>query len=286
MKSSSRIPTLITSILLLAVTLSPITAQSVVGDSINPYRVVMRSSLHGISLLDNLDTYLSGYSYKGAGYHFSHETLRKAHCGSYNWKYQTQTDFTIGYATLHNSTQLMAMGARRWSGYHPVNIGNNLQLLAGVQIQAEGGALYIPSNGNNPVSVKLRTAMAASGMAIYKFNISNKQYKARYQLEIPLAGVMFSPEFGQSYYEIFGLGHTDGTVKFANFINCPSWRHIASLDIPIGDSTLRVAYIADLYQSKVNSLRTHLYSHTIAIGFAKTIYKVKRNDPIEAYTPF
>ena len=277
---------LILAAILLITTASAAVAQHAASDSINPYRVVMRSSLHGISTLNNLDTYLSGYDYKGAGYHYSHETFRKTHTGSYNWRYQTLTDFTIGYATLHNSTQLVAMASRRWSGYHAFDINNRLQLLAGAQVELTGGALYLPSNGNNPVSVKLRSAIAASGMAIYKFNMGSRKCKARYQIDIPMAGVMFSPEFGQSYYEIFGLGHTDGIVNFSNFVNSPSWRHMLSLDIPMGKRTMRVAYIADLYQSEINDIRTHEYSHTIAIGFTKTIYKVKRNDPIEAYSPY
>lgn len=257
-----------------------------INDSINPYRVTVRSSLHGITLLNNLDTYLSGYNYKGAGYSYNCEKIRNAHTGCYNWKYQTLLSAHVGYTELNgNSSQLSFMARRHWSGYHPFRIGNNLQLMAGVQLQAEGGALYIPANGNNLVSVKLRTALAATGMALYHFDIAHRRCMARYQVDIPLAGVMFSPEFGQSYYEIFGLGHTHGIVKFAHPFNSPSWRHTLSLDLPMGNNTLRVAYIADLYQSEVNKLRTHIYSHTFAIGFVKTIYKVKRNDPIKAYSP-
>lgn len=259
-----------------------------VADSINinPYRIAVRSSMHGISYLNHLDTYLSGYNHTGTGYTFTHETFRKAHFGSYDFKYQTLLTATLGYTTLYDNNQYSLMANRFWSGYHSFKINDRLELLAGAQIQLSGGALYIPTNGNNLVSLKMRMALAGSAMAIYHIPIKKRDCVLRYQIDIPVAGVMFSPEFGQSYYEIFGLEDYDNTMKFSHIVNSPSWRHTLSFDIPIGNSTIRFAYIADLYQSKVNELRTHLYNHSLNIGFVKTIYKVKRNDFIKAYSPF
>lgn len=277
-------------LLVLLLTSTTLKAQDIVIDSIIPRRVLVRTSSHGIALLNNLDTYLSGYNYTGLGYHYNLENFRDAHFGNYKWKYQTLFNVTGGITELNSSTQYSLMANRFWSGYHPFKIGERLQLLAGVQIQLSGGALYIPANGNNLVSAKLRLALAASGMAIYHIPIRGRDHVARYQLDIPLAGVMFSPEFGQSYYEIFGLGHCANTWHFAHPFNSPSWRHTVSFDIPIGSNrrnvTLRLSYIADLYQSEINNLRTHLYSHAFTFGFVKTLYKVKQGDPIKAYTPY
>lgn len=265
-------------------------AQQAPTDSINPYRVIVRSSLHGISLLNNLDTYLSGYNHTGSGYTFTQETFRKAHFGKYDWKYQTLFTATLGYTKLHSNNEYSLMASRFWSGYHPFKINDRLELLAGTQVQLSGGVLYIPANGNNLVSLKMRLSLATTGMAIYHIPIKKHDYILRYQIDIPLVGIMFAPEFGQSYYEIFGLGDYNKTTSVSHFINTPSWRHTLSADIPIGNekhgSTLRVAYVADIYQSKINKLRTHLYNHSLSIGFVKTIYKIKRNDPIKAYSPF
>ena len=260
-------------------------AQHTESGHINPYRVTERSTLHGVSLLNTLDTYLSGYDHKGAGYHIQHQSLRRARTGSYGWIYQTRTDATLGISTLHSNSQLMFMASRLWSGYHPLAINDNLKILAGVQIKAGGGALYTPSYSNNPVSAKISATVGASAMAIYTFKLREKQYKARYTMDLPLIGAMFAPEYGQSYYEIFGLGHTKGIVHLASPFNAPSMTHSFSIDIPTKRSTLRIAYVADIYQSDINSLRTHIYNHSLLLGYARTIYKVKRNDPIEAYSP-
>ena len=278
--------TILTLLLLLPMLLpSAAVAQHCAHEAINPYRVVQRSTLHGVSLLNTLDTYLSGYDHKGAGYHVQHETLRRAHTGSYNWIFQTRTSATLGIATQHSNSQTMLMASRRWSGYHPFAIGRHLKILAGAQIKAEGGALYTPAYGNNPVSAKISASVGASVAAIYTFSIGEKECRARYTMDLPLTGAMFAPDYGQSYYEIFGLGHTKGIIHISTPLNAPSMVHTFSIDIPTKKSTLRIAYTADIFQSDINHLRTHIYNHSFSVGYVRTINKVKRNDPIEAYSP-
>lgn len=282
-KKAHIIPDLLLPLLLLSA--SAAMAQQTHNDSINPYRVIQRCTLHGAALLNTLDTYLSGFDHTGGGYHIQHETARRAHTGSYNWIYTTRTDATLGISGQHSNSQIVFMASRRWNGYHPFELNNRLKILVGAQIKAAGGALYTPSYSNNPVSAKINASLGASTMAIYSFTVREKEYKARYTLEIPLIGAMFAPEYGQSYYEIFGLGDTNGIVKLSTPFNAPSFTQSLSLDIPLRSSIIRIAYIADIYQTDVNSLRTHIYNHTFAIGYVRTIYKVKRNDPIEVYSP-
>ena len=265
-------------------------AQYAISDNIKPERIVVRSSQFGISLQNNLDTYLSNYKYTGGGLHFSHESFRDARTGNYRWKYQRLFNSRIGYNTQKANTQLAGIIGYSWSGYHPFEITPQLQLLAGVQIQLEGGALYVPGNGNSPVAAKIRTAVAASGMAIYRFNVLRGEWIARYQVDIPIAGVMFAPQYGQSYYEIFGLGHCGGIVSFSYPGNTPSWRHLLTLDIPLRcghrSTTLRIGYSADLYQSDINEIKCHIYRHAFTVGFVKTIFNIKKENRLNGYSPF
>ena len=281
--------TIIAALVLLATPLAS-RAQYIITDSIIPERIVVKSTLFGIGSMNNLDTYLSGYDHKGGALYLQHENFRDARTGSYRWKFQTLFNGTVGYTTQGNNAQLAALASYSWGGYHPFTVGERLKLLAGVQIQLEGGALYIPSNGNNPVAAKLRTALAASGMAIYRIPVRESEWTARLQLDIPLVGVMFAPEYGQSYYEIFGLGHTGGIIAFTHPLNCPSWRHTLSLDIPLRwrrhSTTLRIAYSGDIFQSDINDIRCHIYRHAFTFGFVKTIFKVKQENSIKAYTPY
>lgn len=255
-----------------------------------PERVVVKCTSFGITYSNNLDTYLSGYNFTGSGAFISHENFRDARTGDYRWKYQTLLTANIGTASLQSNNQLSGMINYSWSGYHPFKISKRLQLLAGVQIQAAAGALYIPTNGNNLVSAKLRGAIAATGMAIYRIPARRGDYIVRLQADIPLAGIMFAPEFGQSYYEIFGLGHYGETIKLSHPANSPSMRTTLSADIPFkwgkATPTVRISYSMDIFQSDINDIRTHLYNHAFTIGFVRTIYKVKKEDKAIEYTPF
>jgi hypothetical protein len=90
--------------------------------------------------------------------------------------------------------------------------------------------------------------------------------EVRYQLDVPFMGVMFSPQYGQSYYEIFSLGHAGGTVCFTSFHNQPTWRHWLTADMKFQKFTLRVGYMADMQQARANGLRSHDYSHSFMLG--------------------
>ena len=87
-----------------------------------------------------------------------------------------------------------------------------------------GGFVYNLRNGNNPAQARAYINLAASGMAIWDLRIKNRPITLRYQVNLPLAGIMFMPNYGQSYYEIFTLGHWDGVVNFTSLHNQPSLR--------------------------------------------------------------
>ena len=278
-------------LVLLTLSLLPIVskAQFSCGEAINSCRIKVSSTTHGVAMLNNLDTYLSGYNYRGVGYHYNHENFRDAMFGKHKLKYQTLFSGIVGATELYDSKQYSLMLKQSWSAYQPFKVGERLQLLAGAQMQLAGGALYIPTNGNNLVSAKVNSSLAASGMAIYKIPLRTKAVTARYQIDIPLVGVAFSPAFGQSYYEIFGLGNYSNILHVTHPFNAPSWRHIVSADIPLGKkerTTLRASYIADIYQTDINELRTHIYSHTFSVGIVKTLYNIKGEDPLKIHSPY
>ena len=96
-------------------------------------------------------------------------------------------------------------------------------------------------------------------MAIWNLRIKNYPLTLRYQVNLPLMGVMFSPHYGQSYYEIFSLGNSSGVVKFTSLHNQPSLRQMLTADFPMGRAKMRFAYIWDAQQSHVNDIKdTHL----------------------------
>ena len=80
---------------------------------------------------------------------------------------------------------------------------------------------------------------------------------------------MFSPAFGQSYYELFTLGNRDHNVCLTTPFNAPSFRNQLTVDLPLRRCTLRFGYLADIRQSHVNDIRHHTFSHAFLIGWVR-----------------
>ena len=111
--------------------------------------------------------------------------------------------------------------------------------------------------------------LAASCVVQYDIPCKRLPTTLRYQVDSPLLGVMFSPQYGQSYYEIFSLGHSEGTLLLTSLHRQPSLRHWLTADMQFRPFTLRMGYMADMQQSRVNGLRSHDYSHSFLIGFVR-----------------
>jgi hypothetical protein len=148
-----------------------------------------------------------------------------------------------------------------------------IQFFAGANADALLGFIYNTRNGNNPVTAKANLNLNLSGMAAYQFRIKKQTIQLRYQINIPVAGIFFSPQFGQSYYEI-GLGDNENLFHFASLHNQWMMRNFLSLELPFNSCTIRLAYMNWIYETSVNDLNTHISSNSFYIGFSKNLYIV------------
>ena len=285
-----------TKLLLLATLLlgyiSPITSQEVNVDSLEMHRFVTRSLTYGIGYSNIFDEYLSPQEYKGVDFRIARETMRLS---KFNPNVSVQNVFQANISYTHNraDNNNTFAGLVNWNyGLHyQFHLTDNFKLLAGGLANINGGFIYNLHNGNNPASARAYIDLDVSGMAIWTLMIKEKPVKLRYQLNVPLVGAMFSPHYGQSYYEIFSLGNKGGVIRFTSPHNHPSLRQMVSFDFPVGKSQLRLSYLCDIQQAKVNKIKSHSYSHVFMVGFVKEIYRIpggkKRKNaiqsPIQAY---
>ena len=276
--------------LLLLVTLllgyiSPITSQEVNVDSLEMHRFVTRSLTYGIGYSNIFDEYLSPQEYKGVDFRIARETMRLS---KFNPNVSVQNVFQANISYTHNraDNNNTFAGLVNWNyGLHyQFHLTDNFKLLAGGLANINGGFIYNLHNGNNPASARAYIDLDVSGMAIWTLMIKEKPVKLRYQLNVPLVGAMFSPHYGQSYYEIFSLGNKGGVIRFTSPHNHPSLRQMVSFDFPVGKSQLRLSYLCDIQQAKVNKIKSHSYSHVFMVGFVKEIYRIHAiQAPIQAY---
>ena len=99
--------------------------------------------------------------------------------------------------------------------------------------------------------------------------------KARAQLDVPLCGLMFTPRYGQSYYELFSLGHYDRNIVFSHPFNAPTARLLTTLDFRLRHTWLTIGYEADIRQSDVAGLKRHSWRHSLVIGFVRRVKRIK-----------
>jgi len=232
---------------------------------------VMRSTLYGIGHTNLLDTYLSPMEYTGPELRILRENIRNTKY--MDGKVYRQSLFQANVSLTENKAGTGSEFAflANWNlAYHySFYKSGKWQLQAGPNLDLNGGMIYNMRNSNNPVNAKAYANLGASGMAIYHFKIKKHPFMLRYQLNVPLLGVMFSPEYGQPYYEMSIAKDFGKNIRFTSLHNQPSVRQFITLDFPIRKSTLRVGYICDIQQAKVNHLKSHMWSHSFLIGFVK-----------------
>ena len=261
------------------------------ADSVKASHYVMRSAMFGVGHNNLFETYLSPLEYTGAELRFVHEGMRMTRL--MNGKVSRQSLFQVQASYTENISQTANMyaGMINWSYalHYQHRIGRQLKLLFGPMIDLNCGVVYNQRNSNNPAQAKAYGNLGASAMLIYKFQLFQCPFTLRYQANLPLLGLMFSPEYGESYYEIFSLKHGGRNVVFTSLHNQPSLRQMLTLDFPIRSTVLRTGCLIDIQQAKVNQLKSHSYSFDFMIGFVRNFQLIRGKRCVsmpEKVTPF
>lgn len=237
-------------------------------------QTVERTTQVAVGSVNRLDTYLSPLEYKGTDVRFVSDVLRY---GSKAWDKQLLHEgcIDVSHNPADNANALaghydfsFAM-MRRWE----MMDGKLTLRLGGMSKVYLGFAYNMHNNANNPAQGYASLSVGGSGMAAYSLKIGKRTFLLSYQAQLPLAGIMFSPAYGQSYYELFYEGNADGNVAFCG-INTPSFRQQIGVGIPVGKSNvITVGYLGDIHQAAPNNLKQHVYTNDFFIGFTKKICK-------------
>lgn len=231
---------------------------------------IRQATTLGIGYLNEYDTYLSPQEYTGLSLRYRNESYRnRSWQGGDKWVTNKVLQGYIGYSDnqVRNSRAYSILITYHYGFLRRWRVNNRLQLLGGGGGIVNIGSLYNTRNGNNPAQLRFSFGALAQGMAIWNFNAFHYPFRLSYEVGIPLVGAIFMPHYGQSYYELYNYGEPMGQLKFSSPFNSPSILNLLSLDIPAWNHiTLRVSYSVNIYQAKINYLRSHCYNHAFMVG--------------------
>lgn len=239
-------------------------------DSIASQWEVTNVRMLGLGGSEVLDTYLSPEKYKGSEIRYISHTLRQREDSKWLNYFIHEGNMSTNEDRSGDGTTLGFLYDFRYARHRSwLTAGNRLLLEAGGMLNAGLGLLDNTRNSNNPAQVRCFLHVGASGAATYRFHLGSKACALRYEAMVPLIGLMFSPNYGQSYYEIFSRGDYDHNIVPTTPFSAPTLRHSLTADFPLLGLRWRVGYLGDFQQAEVNNLKQHVYTHALVIGIVR-----------------
>ncbi|MBQ8047366.1 MAG: DUF3316 domain-containing protein [Prevotella sp.] len=246
--------------------------KTVCGGLVNTFAATrIQEYMLGIGPANVLDTYLSPETYKGSAVSLSSVDRRlrfDTETRTYRkWQHQSTWQVSLNMASnrANNADYLGGSLAFQYDWLRRVN----RYLAVGPMVEAFLGGLYNTRNGNNPAQLYAQAEAGVTLLAEKSFSFLNKNFGIDYEASLPFLGATFSPQYGQSYYEIFTRGNYDHNIAVTSPFNALSLRQRISLDFRLGRHVFRIGYMGNYRQREVNNLKYHDYDHQLLLGYTK-----------------
>lgn len=237
------------------------------SDTIAPLRPVTSAYMLEAGSSSVADSYLSPITYRGWSAAFAYQRMQAMKFDPDNWIMQlnARIEFDRGRNRADNATMWRIDGSVSWGMLHRWSPLPTLTIAAGASTGIDIGCIYNPRNSNNPASAKAAWTVNATACAACNFKIGRLPVTVCYQPTLPVAGIFFSPEYDELYYEIY-LGNNDGLVHFAWPGSRFAMTNLITADLHFSATSLRLGYRGYSFSSKANNLVTNIHTHSFVIG--------------------
>lgn len=251
---------------------------SCIGNISPGFKATERRNMLMAGTANSLDTYLSPLTYRGTELRFTSQTVHNR--PGRNWTYSLTHGLRLARETMRTND-----GVRLEGGYdlscswqrkivnRTVGYWGRLMVTAGAGVDATVGFRYNAQNSNNPAQAEAAVCFTPAMAADWRFFLvspkSGRRHTLglRYEAAVPLVGMMFSPAFGQSYYEIFSRGNYDHNLCTIWVGNAPSLRQRLLFNFKLLKRHFFIGYEGDYRQAKVNDIKYHRYTNAAVLGW-------------------
>lgn len=251
---------------------------SCIGNISPGFKATERRNMLMAGTANSLDTYLSPLTYRGTELRFTSQTVHNR--PGRNWTYSLTLGLRLARETMRTND-----GVRLEGGYdlscswqrkivnRTVGYWGRLMVTAGAGVDATVGFRYNAQNSNNPAQAEAAVCFTPAMAADWRFFLVSpksgrrRTLGLRYEAAVPLVGMMFSPAFGQSYYEIFSRGNYDHNLCTIWVGNAPSLRQRLLFNFKLLKRHFFIGYEGDYRQARVNDIKYHRYTNAAVLGW-------------------
>lgn len=175
--------------------------------------------------------------------------------------------------------------AASWGLHYGFSPAPKWRINAGGSVGFDVGGTFLPNNGNNPATANAWIGIAPEASVSYSTTILSRPVKFIEEVSLPSAGVFFSPEFGESYYEIW-IGNRSGLAHFGWWGNCFRITNFIGAEVKWARGSLRLGYQLGVRSSYINHLNSQTITHSVGIGFVPAYRKVCNDNPAACYAEY
>lgn len=215
----------------------------------------------------NLATYLSPFSYQGSNLAVSGLWTKSLPVNPEHLSMTFQGRANLGNLLnpARSAREYDIHGLFIWGMEWKKRLPANFIVGAGGTVGAYGGMMYLPRNGNNPVAAQFATGLGISGSAGWHTSFKGLPVLFTDRLDIPLIGGFFSPQYGETYYEIY-LGNHSGLAHFGWPGNRFGIENLLSVTLDFGRTAMQLGYRISYQEEYVNNLITRSFTNSFVIG--------------------
>ena len=186
-----------------------------------------------------VETYLSPLKYSGWGTALGYERMQAMRFDPDRWTMQLRG--RLGLQGTRNPARNATMWdvdlELAWGMMRRFKLPEGFTIMAGGSTGVDAGVFYNARNSNNPAAAKAAWTVRALGAGVWNGRVGRLPLCLRYQAELPLAGMFFSPEYGELYYEIY-LGNHKGLLRGAWPGNYFRLNNLLTCDLRLWDHQL------------------------------------------------